>query len=63
MLKKRQRPLQQRSKTQQQQAASEHLLKRKEEEEEMKFVFTVIPDTVVLNPKMGIMVEFRANSS
>jgi hypothetical protein len=29
----------------------------------MKFVFTVIPDTVVLNPKMGIMVEFRANSS
>jgi hydrocephalus-inducing protein len=26
-------------------------------------VFTVIPETVVLNPKMGIMVEFRANSS
>lgn len=26
-------------------------------------MFTVIPETVVLNPKMGIMVEFRANSS
>jgi hypothetical protein len=36
---------------------------KKEEEEETKFVFTVIPDTVVLNPKMGIMIEFRANSS
>ena len=36
---------------------------KKEEEEETKFVFTVIPDTVVLNSKMGIMVEFRANSS
>ncbi len=35
----------------------------KTEEEESKFVFTVIPDTVVLNPKMGIMIEFRANSS
>lgn len=36
---------------------------KKDEEEEVKFVFTVIPDTVILNPKMGIMVEFRANSS
>jgi hydrocephalus-inducing protein len=35
----------------------------KAEEEESKFVFTVVPDTVVLNPKMGIMIEFRANSS
>lgn len=26
-------------------------------------MFTVIPETVVLNPKMGIMIEFRANSS
>ena len=36
---------------------------KREEEEDTKFVFTVIPETVVLNPKMGIMVEFRANSS
>jgi len=35
----------------------------KEEKEEEKFVFTVVPETVVLNPKMGIMVEFRANST
>jgi hypothetical protein len=33
------------------------------EEEEVKFVFSVVPESVVLNPKMGIMVEFRANSS
>jgi hydrocephalus-inducing protein len=32
------------------------------EGEESKQVFTVIPDTIVLNPKMGIMVQFRANS-
>lgn len=32
------------------------------EEEEMKFVYTVVPDQINLNPKMGIMVEFRANS-
>jgi hypothetical protein len=32
------------------------------EGEETKQVFTVIPDTIVLNPKMGIMVQFRANS-
>jgi len=36
---------------------------KKEEEEEAKFIFTVVPDTVVLNPKMGIMIEFRANST
>lgn len=36
---------------------------KKEEEEETKFVFTVIPDNIVLNPKMGIMIEFRANST
>lgn len=35
----------------------------KEEKEEEKFIFSVVPETVVLNPKMGIMVEFRANSS
>lgn len=33
------------------------------EEEEAKWVFTVVPESVVLNPKMGIMVEFRANST
>jgi hydrocephalus-inducing protein len=32
------------------------------EGEETKQVFTVIPDNIVLNPKMGIMVQFRANS-
>lgn len=36
---------------------------KKEEEEETKFVFSVVPDTVMLNPKMGIMIEFRANST
>jgi len=36
---------------------------KKDDEEETKFVFTVVPDTVLLNPKMGIMIEFRANST
>jgi hydrocephalus-inducing protein len=30
--------------------------------EEAKQVFTVVPDNIVLNPKMGIMIQFRANS-
>ena len=36
---------------------------KREEEEEQKFVFNVVPESIVLNPKMGIMIEFRANSS
>lgn len=36
---------------------------KKDDEEETKFIFTVVPDTVLLNPKMGIMIEFRANST
>ena len=34
-----------------------------EKEEEQKVVFTIIPDQIVLNPKMGIMIQIRANSS
>lgn len=26
-------------------------------------MFNVVPESIVLNPKMGIMIEFRANSS
>jgi len=33
-----------------------------EKDDDMQFVFTVVPDNIVLNPKMGIMIEFRANS-
>ena len=33
-----------------------------EKEEEVKFVYAVVPDQIVLNPKMGIMIQFRANS-
>lgn len=36
---------------------------KKDDEEETKFIFTVVPDSVLLNPKMGIMIEFRANST
>ena len=45
------------------QSQLETATQKQENEEDQKFVFTVIPETVVLNPKMGIMVEFRANSS
>jgi hydrocephalus-inducing protein len=31
-------------------------------EEEVKFVFTVVPEQMLLNPKMGYQVQFRANS-
>jgi hydrocephalus-inducing protein len=31
-------------------------------EEEVKFVYAVVPDTIILNPKMGIPIQFRANS-
>jgi hypothetical protein len=30
--------------------------KEGEKEEEVKFVFAVVPDQIVLNPKMGIMI-------
>lgn len=33
-----------------------------QKEEELQFVYTVVPEKVTLNPKMGIMIEFRANS-
>ena len=37
--------------------------KEKKEEEELKFVFAVVPDQILnLQPKMGIYVQFRANS-
>jgi hydrocephalus-inducing protein len=32
------------------------------EDENNKFVFFVVPDTITLNPKMGIMIQIRANS-
>lgn len=32
------------------------------EEEDTKFVFTVVPARIQLNPKMGYKVQFRANS-
>ena len=35
---------------------------KKEENEELKFVFAVVPDTIELQPKMGIHIQFRANS-
>ena len=34
-----------------------------EKEEEQKIVYSIVPDQVVLNPKMGIMIQVRANSS
>lgn len=35
---------------------------KKEEGEELKYVFAVVPDQVILQPKMGIFIQFRANS-
>lgn len=34
-----------------------------EKEEEVKIVYSIIPDQIVLNPKMGIMIQVRANSA
>ena len=34
-----------------------------EKEEEIKIVYSITPDTIVLNPKMGIMIQVRANST
>ena len=31
-------------------------------EDEIKFVYAVVPDQIILNPKMGIPIQFRANS-
>lgn len=35
---------------------------KKEEAEEIKTVFAVVPDQIILQPKMGIFIQFRANS-
>ena len=35
---------------------------QEESKQEEQFVFTVVPTEITLNPRMGIMVEFRANS-
>jgi len=35
---------------------------KKEEQDELKYVFAVVPDQVELQPKMGIHIQFRANS-
>ena len=35
---------------------------KKEADEELKYVFAVVPDNFVLQPKMGIFIQFRANS-
>ena len=35
---------------------------KKDESEELKFVFAVVPDQITLQPKMGIFIQFRANS-
>lgn len=35
---------------------------KKEEGEELKYVFAVVPDSFNLQPKMGIFIQFRANS-
>ena len=35
---------------------------KKEENDELKFVFAVVPDQIELQPKMGIHIQFRANS-
>jgi hydrocephalus-inducing protein len=35
---------------------------KKEENEELKYVFAVVPDQITLQPKMGIFIQFRANS-
>lgn len=34
----------------------------KNESEELKYVFAVVPDQITLQPKMGIFIQFRANS-
>lgn len=34
-----------------------------EKEEEVKIVYSIVPDNIVLNPKMGIMIQVRANSA
>lgn len=34
-----------------------------EKEEEAKIVYSIIPEQIVLNPKMGIMIQVRANSA
>jgi hydrocephalus-inducing protein len=38
------------------------MISEKKEEDDLKFVFAVVPDQIVLQPKMGIFIQFRANS-
>ena len=38
------------------------LSEKKEENDELKYVFAVVPEQVELQPKMGIHIQFRANS-
>lgn len=44
------------------QGGNESLATDAKDDEEAKFVFAVVPETMVLNPKMGYKVQFRANS-
>ena len=34
----------------------------KKEEEDIKHVFAIVPDTITLASKMGVFIQFRANS-
>jgi len=36
--------------------------KDKKEEEDVKHVFAIVPDNILLQPKMGVFIQFRANS-
>jgi len=45
------------------QGANESLATDAKDDEEAKFVFAVVPESMVLHPKMGYKVQFRANSA
>ena len=36
--------------------------KKEPEEEEPKFIFSILPETMNLLPKMGVFIQFRANA-
>lgn len=36
--------------------------KDKKDEEDIKHVFAIVPDNILLQPKMGVFIQFRANS-
>jgi len=38
------------------------MVSEKKEDEELKYVFAVVPEEITLQPKMGIFIQFRANS-